>query len=463
MKKFKLLIFAILSISTTYAQVGINADNSAPHSSAQLDVKSTTKAFYPPRMTTAQKNAIASPQAGAVVYDITLGQLSFYNGSSWVAAAGAGLSLPFNQSASQFTGYDGGLFKVTNTLPGISGEAVALNGTITGSDGFAIRAMATNTSAFLTGAIYATNSSTNNNGYGISGSHAGGGPGIVGGSNSGIGVSGGSTTGIGVNGQGGTHGIKGLANGSFGYGVFGEANGNTATGVRGESSADYGTGVSGFSNGTTGSKGVYGYSQNGTGIEARSFNGTGIIVSSTNSHALLTTGGNVGIGVTNPTTILDLKSRMRIRHSTETSGVYFDGTTDTYKGFVGLETDNLTGFFGFNGAYWGAKMNNTTGEWMAEKGLSVGVDGTKLSKIIKVTSTQNTPNLAAGASIGRVFVVPGAQVGDQAMVNCVGDMGLTAIVNCYVSAADSVFCYFKNLDSIAIDLPSLIFNITVIR
>lgn len=100
----KTLLFISLA-KFSIAQVGINADNSAPHSSAQLDVKSTTKAFYPPRMTTAQKNAIVSPQAGAVVFDNTLNQLSFYNGTSWVAAAGSGLVLPYNQSVSQFTGY----------------------------------------------------------------------------------------------------------------------------------------------------------------------------------------------------------------------------------------------------------------------------------------------------------------------------------------------------------------------
>lgn len=54
-----------------------------PASSAILDVQSTTKAFYPPRMTTTQKNAISSPAAGAVVYDTTAGGLSVYNGSIW--------------------------------------------------------------------------------------------------------------------------------------------------------------------------------------------------------------------------------------------------------------------------------------------------------------------------------------------------------------------------------------------
>lgn len=53
-----------------------------PNSNAILDVQSTTKAFMPPRMTTTQKNAIASPTAGMVVYDTILNILSLFT-TSW--------------------------------------------------------------------------------------------------------------------------------------------------------------------------------------------------------------------------------------------------------------------------------------------------------------------------------------------------------------------------------------------
>jgi hypothetical protein len=52
--------------------------------SAILNVPSTTKGFLPPRMTTTQKNAIASPAAGLMVYDTTLNLMSVYNGTSWI-------------------------------------------------------------------------------------------------------------------------------------------------------------------------------------------------------------------------------------------------------------------------------------------------------------------------------------------------------------------------------------------
>lgn len=55
----------------------------APVASAILDIRSTTRGFLPPRMTTTQKNAIATPAAGLVVYDTTTNKLCCYNGSTW--------------------------------------------------------------------------------------------------------------------------------------------------------------------------------------------------------------------------------------------------------------------------------------------------------------------------------------------------------------------------------------------
>lgn len=51
--------------------------------SAILQADSTTKGFLPPRMTTTQKNAIASPAAGLVVYDTTLNKLCVRGASAW--------------------------------------------------------------------------------------------------------------------------------------------------------------------------------------------------------------------------------------------------------------------------------------------------------------------------------------------------------------------------------------------
>ena len=73
---------ANLSLSNGGVRVG--SSYSTTNASAQLEVVSTTKGFLPPRMTTTQKNAIATPASGLQVYDTTLNQMSYYNGTSWV-------------------------------------------------------------------------------------------------------------------------------------------------------------------------------------------------------------------------------------------------------------------------------------------------------------------------------------------------------------------------------------------
>lgn len=55
------------------------------NASAIFQIDSTTKGFLPPRMTTVQKNAIASPTAGLIVYDTTDNKHYGYNGTTWNA------------------------------------------------------------------------------------------------------------------------------------------------------------------------------------------------------------------------------------------------------------------------------------------------------------------------------------------------------------------------------------------
>jgi hypothetical protein len=60
--------------------VGVGATANA---SAILDVQSTTKGFRLPNMTTVQKNAIATPAAGLMVFDTTLAKACVYSGAAW--------------------------------------------------------------------------------------------------------------------------------------------------------------------------------------------------------------------------------------------------------------------------------------------------------------------------------------------------------------------------------------------
>jgi hypothetical protein len=51
--------------------------------SSKLTIESTTQGVLFPRMTTTQKNAIASPATGLMVYDTTLNLMALYNGTTW--------------------------------------------------------------------------------------------------------------------------------------------------------------------------------------------------------------------------------------------------------------------------------------------------------------------------------------------------------------------------------------------
>ena len=73
--------FVVPGATKTFLINADYGDTNAP--SAILEVQSTTKGFLPPRMTTTQKNAIATPAAGLVVYDSTTNKLCCYNGSTW--------------------------------------------------------------------------------------------------------------------------------------------------------------------------------------------------------------------------------------------------------------------------------------------------------------------------------------------------------------------------------------------
>jgi hypothetical protein len=66
-KKNIFLVLLMLSFGISFAQVGIGT--LTPDPSSVLDVTSTTKGILLPRMTVAQRNAIANPGVGLLVYN----------------------------------------------------------------------------------------------------------------------------------------------------------------------------------------------------------------------------------------------------------------------------------------------------------------------------------------------------------------------------------------------------------
>lgn len=85
MNKKLLALFSLAVISAeAYSQnVAINATGAAPAASAMLDVSSTTMGVLIPRMTTAQRTAIAAPATGLYVYDTTTGSFWYFDGTTW--------------------------------------------------------------------------------------------------------------------------------------------------------------------------------------------------------------------------------------------------------------------------------------------------------------------------------------------------------------------------------------------
>lgn len=65
----------------------------------EVEIASTTQGFLPPHMTTAQRDAIASPAAGLTMYNTTVNCLQSWNGALWVDYDGCG-NIPANQYAS---------------------------------------------------------------------------------------------------------------------------------------------------------------------------------------------------------------------------------------------------------------------------------------------------------------------------------------------------------------------------
>jgi len=91
------MLFFFLLNAAGHAQIGIGTVT--PNASSILDITSTTQGMLAPRMTTAQRTAIASPADGLLVFDTTDKAFYFYNtlGTSWIKMA--------NESALTRTNY----------------------------------------------------------------------------------------------------------------------------------------------------------------------------------------------------------------------------------------------------------------------------------------------------------------------------------------------------------------------
>lgn len=83
-KVLPFLLILMVITTNVFAQVGIGTVT--PNASSLLDLTSTTQGMLTPRMTTAQKTAIATPANGLMVYDTDVKAFHYYDSStsSWI-------------------------------------------------------------------------------------------------------------------------------------------------------------------------------------------------------------------------------------------------------------------------------------------------------------------------------------------------------------------------------------------
>jgi hypothetical protein len=96
-----------LTVDAPNNRIGIGT--SSPNSSSIVEMASTTQGFLPPRLTSAQRDAISSPAAGLVIYNTTTNCLNFYAGNAWFETCGAvvptAVVSSLNCGSSTVTGY----------------------------------------------------------------------------------------------------------------------------------------------------------------------------------------------------------------------------------------------------------------------------------------------------------------------------------------------------------------------
>ena len=124
---------------------GVAIGGSTASSSAILDLQSTTKGFLPPRMTTAQREGIASPVNGLIVYDTDEEALLYFSGGEWKSSGSVSpstspsMSLNFSPAPVTYMKFDNSMNDESTTYTatgtntgygkGLFGQSLFFNGT----------------------------------------------------------------------------------------------------------------------------------------------------------------------------------------------------------------------------------------------------------------------------------------------------------------------------------------------
>ena len=88
LRSISILFLFFLSFNQLFSQVKVGENPSNINSSAVLEIESTNKGFLPPRMTTAQRDAIQNPAPGLYIYNTDTECLNYRALSSWKELCG---------------------------------------------------------------------------------------------------------------------------------------------------------------------------------------------------------------------------------------------------------------------------------------------------------------------------------------------------------------------------------------
>ncbi|MEO6177027.1 MAG: hypothetical protein ABIP27_17875 [Flavobacterium circumlabens] len=134
---YKLFFLFLFFISSFLGNAQIGIGTTTPNASSVLDITSTTQGLLPPRMTTIQRNAIATPADGLIVYDTDFKSLYSYvlSTTSWIPLSGGLPRLNFKRIrstdnlatvlATELAAGAGAKYVLTaNTLYEINGQVV---------------------------------------------------------------------------------------------------------------------------------------------------------------------------------------------------------------------------------------------------------------------------------------------------------------------------------------------------
>lgn len=96
-----LIFFGTLKAQNTFPSAGsVGIGTTAPNASSILEIKSISKGLLIPRMSKTQRDAIASPASGLLIYQTTNNPgFYYYNGSAWAAVSSAGANTSLSNLA----------------------------------------------------------------------------------------------------------------------------------------------------------------------------------------------------------------------------------------------------------------------------------------------------------------------------------------------------------------------------